>query len=118
MTENNSIRHWQPLVTQVILSLKYNDLFIKIFLHEFCLHMYVYNVCAQCTQKSQVGDQEPTRTGHGCELPCGYGKLNLGPFKEQRVLLTTEASFRPPDKAVLTVSYPALSQRVLAANSV
>ena len=37
-----------------------------------------------------------TGVSDSCELPCGCWELNLGPLKEQLVLLTAEPSLQPP----------------------
>jgi hypothetical protein len=34
-------------------------------------------------------------TTDGCEPPCGYWKLNLGPLEEQSMLLTPKPSLQP-----------------------
>ena len=33
----------------------------------------------------------------GCEPPCGFWELNLGPLEEQPVLLAIESSHQPLD---------------------
>ena len=36
-----------------------------------------------------------------CELPCGYGELNLGSLEEQPVFLTAEPSLQPHEGSVI-----------------
>jgi hypothetical protein len=45
-----------------------------------------------CSQK-----RAPDVIIDGCETPYGFWELNLGPFKEQTMLLTSELSLQPPN---------------------
>lgn len=44
------------------------------------------------------------RTGviRGCELPCRYCELHLGPLQEQQEFLTTEPSLKPQTSPLLS----------------
>jgi hypothetical protein len=57
----------------------------------------MYHVGAWYPQRSEEVTGHP-RNGvmHGCELPCGCCKRNLGPLQEQQVLLTAEPSLQSP----------------------
>jgi hypothetical protein len=44
--------------------------------------------------QKRVSDSPGARVTDGCELPCGCWNLNLGPWKEQPILFTTELSTR------------------------
>ena len=47
--------------------------------------------------EKRKGDGIPdTGVRDGCEPPCGFWELNLGPLKEQQVLLTAEPSLQLP----------------------
>jgi hypothetical protein len=49
-----------------------------------------------CPLRPEEGAGSPsTAVADGCELPCGYWEPNLGPLREQPVLLTTGPSVQP-----------------------
>jgi hypothetical protein len=57
--------------------------------------MSLYYICDWYPQRPEEGVRSPgIGVTDGCEPPCGYWELNLGPL-EQSVLLTTEPSLQP-----------------------
>jgi hypothetical protein len=62
--------------------------FLFLFFLRFIYLLYVSIHCS-CLQTLQK------RASDGCEPPCGRCDLNLGPSKEQSVLLTTEPPLQP-----------------------
>ena len=60
--------------------------------------MYVCHVCAWCSQRPEEGVRSPTTAvTDGCEPPCGYWELNLGPPEKHPVHLTTKPALQPLD---------------------
>jgi len=105
-----ALTHWRPKWTSSaswMLSIFVGFVFLLyVFMHFFsyvyeCFYLYVcmhvHPVCAWCLRRSEEGIRSPgTGDKEGCEPPCGFWELNLGPLQEQQVLLTTEPSLQPP----------------------
>ena len=69
--------------------------------------MSVPFLCACCPQRLQEGIRsQGTRATDGCWLPCWYLDLDLGPLKEQPMLLTTKPSLQTPRKMVSRPASP------------
>lgn len=72
-------------------------------------------MCAIClsgfrsteVKKSEEGFRSRTVLMDGCEPPCRFLELNLGPLQKQQVLLTIEPSLQPcrPSLSQVFVSY-------------
>lgn len=56
--------------------------------------MYVRHMCAWCLWMSDYVTYARTRVMGGCEPTCRYWELNLGPLKEQQILLTIQPSLQ------------------------
>lgn len=56
--------------------------------------MYVHHMCAWCPWMSDYVTYTRTRAMGGCEPTCRYWELNLGPLKEQQILLTIQSSLQ------------------------
>ena len=50
-----------------------------------------------------LSSDTPDPITDGCEPPCGFWELNLGPLEEQSVLLTTEPSHQHSLVLILTI---------------
>jgi hypothetical protein len=62
-----------------------------------CMYIYVSHACLMLCRGQKSGiDHHGTGVTHGC-VSCGYWASNLGPLKEQPVLLTTETLLQPLD---------------------
>jgi hypothetical protein len=67
------------------------SLSLALSLSRFILFIWAHCCCLHTHQK-RVSDP----ITYGCEPSCGCWELNLGPLKEQSVLLTAEPSLKPP----------------------
>lgn len=77
---------WEVFVTAFVYNI--NSLIFNFFILFTC-------ACACESQKGGVGSPGAGVTD-GCEPPCRYWNVNLGPLKDQQLLLTTETSVWPP----------------------
>lgn len=59
----------------------------------FGLYVCASHVCL-VSIKTRAIKVSVIRITDDCKLSCGYWKLNLGPVREQKILLTMEPSFQ------------------------
>jgi hypothetical protein len=82
--------HFDGLVYKYTIQILYYRSFYNLFIFILCTLVICLHVCL-CE-----GVRSPeTGIANSCELPYECWELNLGPLKEQPVLLTTEPSLQP-----------------------
>lgn len=81
-------RHYEHLLDRLI---------FKEYLFLFCVWKFYLHSCLCAVPTGPVEGDGSSRTGvtQGCDQPCGCQEFNLGPVKEQPVLLTIVIPLQP-----------------------